>query len=463
MKKKVLAVLLTFTMVTTMLVGCGGKNNDSKDTTTTEGAKENASTDTNATDDTKTETTEGKIFNIYCWNDEFQRRMKAHYSGYEEIDATTGKIGDVTVKWNITPSDDNAYQNNLDETLLKQKDAAQDDKIDLFLIEADYALKYVDTEYTMPVSDLGITDADLSKQYQYTKDIVTDSSGQIKGVSWQGCPGVLIYRRSIAKDVFGTDEIDKIQEKLADWDKFTAAAKEVKDKGYYMLSGYDDAYRVFSNNVSSKWVVDGKINVDANIKNWVDQTKDFTDKGYNNKTSLWSTDWSTGFTPEGKVFCYFGPAWFVDFTLGGHGIDGDWYATKGPQGFFWGGTWICGATGTDNQSLIKDIILKLTTDDEIMKDIVVDDNDFVNNTTVMDAMATDTTYASKVLGDSNPLATYAAGASSIDLSNISPYDQGCTEEFQSAMKDYFDGNATYDEALQNFYSAITVKYPELSY
>ena len=474
MKKKFLAVLLTFTMVTTMLVGCGNKNNNSKDNTTTTGTntttddtdtKETTTTDDAATDTTETVATpeEGKTLNIYCWNDEFQRRMKDHYPGYEEVDATTGKIGDVTVKWNITPSDDNAYQNNLDETLLKQKDASDDNKIDIFLVEADNALKYVQTEYAMPVSELGITDADLSKQYQYTKDYVTDADGQLKAVSWQGCPGVLIYRRSIAKDVFGTDEVDKIQEKLSDWDKFSAAAQEVKDKGYNMLSGYDDAYRVFSNNVTSKWVVDGKINIDDNIKTWVDQTKEFTDKGYNNKTSLWSSDWSAGFTPEGKVFCYFGPAWFVDFTLGGKGTDGDWYATKGPQGFFWGGTWICGATGTDNQSLIKDIMLKLTTDDTIMKDIVVKDNDFVNNTTVMDAMATDTTYASAVLGESNPLGTYAEGAGSIDLSNVTPYDQGCTEEFQGAMKDYFDGNATYDEALQNFYSQITVKYPELSY
>lgn len=473
MKKKLLAVILTVTMVTTMLVGCS-KNNDSKDNTTTTGTEtktdDTNTNDTTTTDDAATDTTEtvadaeeGKILNIYCWNDEFQRRMKDHYPGYEEVDATTGKIGDVTVKWNITPSDDNAYQNNLDETLLKQKDASDDNKIDIFLVEADNALKYVQTEYAMPVSELGITEADLSKQYQYTKDYVTDSNGQLKAVSWQGCPGVLVYRRSIAKDVFGTDEIDKIQEKLSDWDKFSAAAQEVKDKGYYMLSGYDDAYRVFSNNVTSKWVVDGKINIDDNIKTWVEQTKEFTDKGYNNKTSLWSSDWSTGFTPEGKVFCYFGPAWFVDFTLGGKGTDGDWYATKGPQGFFWGGTWICGATGTDNQSLIKDIMLKLTTDDTIMKDIVVKDNDFVNNTTVMDAMATDTTYASAVLGESNPLGTYAAGAGSIDLSNVTAYDQGCTEEFQGAMKDYFDGNATYDEALQNFYSQITVKYPELSY
>ena len=36
-------------------------------------------------------------------------------------------------------------QNNLDETLLKQADASADDKIDLFLVEADYAPKNVDS------------------------------------------------------------------------------------------------------------------------------------------------------------------------------------------------------------------------------------------------------------------------------------------------------------------------------
>ena len=46
-------------------------------------------------------------------------RLEDHYPGYTIVDGTTGTIGDVTVKWNITPSDDNAYQNNLDATLIK--------------------------------------------------------------------------------------------------------------------------------------------------------------------------------------------------------------------------------------------------------------------------------------------------------------------------------------------------------
>ncbi|MBQ6363398.1 MAG: carbohydrate ABC transporter substrate-binding protein, partial [Lachnospiraceae bacterium] len=78
--------------------------------------------------------------------------------------------------------------------------------------------------------------------------------------------------------------------------------------------------------------------------------------------------------------------------------------------------------------------------------------------------AKDESYGDAVLGGQNALAMFCAGADKIDLSNISAYDQGCNEEFQNAMKNYFEGNyATYEEALDAFYKAVTEKYPELSY
>ena len=126
-------------------------------------------------------------------------------------------------------------------------------------------------------------------------------------------------------------------------------------------------------------------------------------------------------------------------------------------------TRICGATGTDNASLVKDIILKMTTDETIMKDIVVKDDDFVNNKPAMEAMAADTSYQSKVLGGQNPLSMYCASVEKLDLSNLSAYDQGCNEEFQNAMKNYFEGNASLDDALDLFYKAVVEKYPDLTY
>lgn len=481
MKKKLLSALLSAAMLTGILAGCGNDaTTPAADSSTTEAPAADTQTEAPATDDAAEEPTaddaaetapatdEGKVLNIYCWNEEFKSRITDHYPDYTEVDATSGTIGDVSVKWNITPNADNAYQNNLDETLLKQADAAADDKIDLFLIEADYALKYVDSEYTMPIADLGITDADLSKQFQYTKDVVTDSNGVLKGLSWQGCPGVLFYNREAAKEVFGTDEPSEIQNYVKDWDTFNATATTLKDAGYNIMSSVNDSYRVYSNNVSKKWVNDNMITIDDNIMKWVDDSKTLVDAGATGTHDLWSDDWSKGFYPEGKVFAYFGPAWLVNFSMaadteGSIGNQGGWGATEGPQGFFWGGTWICAATGTDNAGIVKDIMLKMTTDDTIMKDIVVADDDFVNNSTVMDAMAQDSSYSSKILGGQNPLGMYANGVSSLDLSNLSSYDQGCNEEFQHAMKNYFEGTATKEEALDLFYKAVVEKYPELSY
>ena len=112
----------------------------------------------------------GKTLNIWCWNDEFQSRFNDYYPEVAEIAAdkstTTLKDGTI-VKWTINPNDNNNYQNKLDEGLLNQESAADDDKIDIFLVEADYALKYVDSDYTLDVkADIGLTDADLAQQYQ---------------------------------------------------------------------------------------------------------------------------------------------------------------------------------------------------------------------------------------------------------------------------------------------------------
>ncbi len=461
--KKVLGLMLAGAMVVPM-VACGSS---SSDTTTTD----TATTDTAATEETtEAETSdEGTVLNIQCWNEEFKSRLEDHYPGYEKVDDTTGKIGDVTVKFTITPSDDNAYQNNLDSILPENESASADDKVDIFLVEADYAKKYIDSdvEVTEKLSDLGITDSDLSKQYQYTKDIVTDSNGDLRGASWQACSAGLIYNRAAALEVLGTDDPEEVQALLSSWDDFKNVAGQMQAAGYTMCS-VNDTYRVYSNNVTSKWVEDGAINIDANIEAWVNDSKEHADAGQENTYDLWGDDWAKGKYPDGNVFCYFGPAWFFNFSLAADDADsiaaqGGWGYCEGPQSFYWGGTWIAAAKGTDNPTLVKDIILTMTTDDDVMKEIAQVDSDCVNNKDVLEALAADDSGNLDILGGQNPYAQLAAGAELVDMSNISNYDQGCTEEFQTAMKDYFEGNATYDEALSNFYTAVETKYPELTH
>lgn len=452
------------------LVACGGNDDATteakKDDTTTEAAKDDASDTTSEAEVSGSD--EGKVLNIYAWNEEFKSRITDHYPGYEEVDATHGKIGDVDVVWTITPNNDNAYQNNLDQQLLKQADASADDKIDIFLVEADYALKYSDTDYTMAVSDLGITDDELANQYDYTKKILEDSNGVLKGVSWQSTPGVLIYNREIAKDMWGSDDPAEVQKHVSDWDTFYATGSELAAKGYKLTATVNDSYRVYSNNVSSKWVEDGKLNIDPQFKAWADAEKASYEAGQTTTGDLWSDEWSAGFYPDGKVFAYFGPAWLINFSMGqddeksiAHA--GGWGATEGPQAFYWGGTWICAATGTDNPTLVADIMRKMTTDETILKDIVSKDSDCINNKNVLSSLASDDSFGFSVLGGQNPFGLFTENVEKIDLSNLSAYDQGCNESFQKIMKDYFSGQyATYDEAIEAFKQDVATKYPAIT-
>ena len=62
----------------------------------------------------------------------------------------------------------------------------------------------------------------------------------------------------------------------------------------------------------------------------------------------------------------------------------------------------------------------------------------------------------------NHIALFAEAAKKIDMSNAGPYDQGITESFQAAFKDYFTGNVDEDTAKENFKTSVQEKYPELT-
>lgn len=454
-KRRLTSLFLASTMVLTSfagMAGCGSSETASDGATTVE---------------------QGKVYNIYVWNTEFKDRFTKYF-----IDA--GKVpSDVSVNFITVPNDNNGYQNALDNALLQQNDVAADEKVDLFCVEADYAKKYCDKSVTLDVKkDIGLTDEDLKDQYKYTQDAVTDTKGALKGVSWQATPGLFAYRRDIAKQVFGTDDPDKVQEQLSDWNKFEASATKMKDAGYYMLSGYNDDYRVFSNNSTTPWVDSNKkIQISKELMSWVDQTKKYTDAGYNHKVGkLFDNDWMADMGPGSSVFGFFLSTWGIDFNLKaaslqtavkdggkeevGNGLFGDWACCYGPQSYFWGGTWICAATGSDNVELTKEVMKTLTCDKDTLVKITNNENDYTNTVSGMQERA-NSDYKSPFLGGQNHIKLFTQSASKIELKNLTYYDQGLNESFQNMFKDYFDGKVTKDQALDNFYKDALTKYPEL--
>jgi len=353
----------------------------------------------------------------------------------------------------------------LDMMLIQQNNLKADEKVDMFLIEPMYALKYVDSMYTMDLEDLGITEADIANQYEYTHQVATSSFGELKGITWQGWTGVLLYNREIAKEVFGTDDPAYIQQYVADWDAFVATAEMMNDYGYDMVSSAFDTYRTYSQNATTPWVVDGRINIDQSMLDWLEDSKYLVDNGATSMHGLWSEEWFNGFYPSGNVFCYFAPDWLLRWSMraeeeGSIANNGGWAATEGPQGFFWGGTWICAATGTDNEELVKDIMLTMTTDTDALQGMVEWDYEFVNDKTVMENIA-NSDYSEALLGGQNPMSAFLNNGNRIDMSNATAYDEVCNEEFQNAMRYYLDGTMEYEDALELFYRRVMEKYPEL--
>jgi len=403
-------------------------------------------------------------FNIYCWNEEFKGFFEKYYTVPEGV----------TVNWIINPSDGGVYQQKLDEALLAQADADDNDKIDMFLAEADYILKYVDSDATMSIEEIGYQCVDT--MYDYTIKAATDTrNGQVKGVSFQCCPAALIYRRSIAKDVLGTDDPAEVQAAVADWDKFNEVAAQANAKGYYMTASYAETYRTFSNNCTTAWVdANNNLVFDAGIIEWIKQTKDFVDNGYTLTSGIWDDEKAQQMFDSGKTMCFFGPAWYFNFSMGnahkvdGNGNDnpkhteGDWAICQGPQAYFWGGTWLLAATGSDDKDMLKDIFEAFTVNEEICTNLIKNDAQFTNNKKVNEAVANDATYGSEFLGGQNDVAVFVGMADGIKWENHTQYDQLLNEGLQTYLKDYFTGKVDYATAMGNYFNYVNETYPAIA-
>ena len=450
--KKIIAMLLALVMVFA-LCACGQQAAPAAAPAAEEAPAAEAAP---AADDAPAaESGEGKVFNIYAWNEEFKGFFEKYYTVPEGV----------TVNWIITPSDNGAYQQKLDEALLNQANAADDEKVDMFLAEADYILKYVNSDATQDVTKLGVTD--FSNAYKYTVQAASDPNGVVKGVSFQCCPSALIYRRSIAKDVRGTDDPAEVQAALDSWDKFNAVAADAKAKGYYMTASFAETYRPFSNNCTSPWVDENNnLQFDPQIEAWIAQTEDFVKNGYTLTAGVWDDEKNVQMFADGKSMCFFGPAWYFNFCMGNamdpdKGCSGDWAICEGPAAHFWGGTWLLAPAGTDNPTMLADIMNTFINDEEVCTALVANEAQFSNNQAVNAKFAEDPDYGSEFLGGQNDVAVFAGMTDNIVWENHTIYDQLLNEGLQNNLREYFQGTVDKETALNNFYNYVEETYPAI--
>jgi len=409
------------------------------------------------------------VFHIYAWNQEFQGFFNKYVSDEKTDKAKVYHLDGKKVKWTINPSDDGVYQTKLDAALKKNAtEKSKSKRVDMFLAEADYIGKYVNSDASLDVKSLGVTN--FENIYQYTEDTATDANGKVKGVSFQCCPAGVIYRRSIAKAVLGTDDPEQVQAAMSNWNDFRALAADMKEAGYKITASFAEDYRAYSNNVSKSWINDkSEIQFDDQIVDWMVEAKQFMDAGYTLDAGIWDDACTAEMFKTGKTFCYFGPAWYYNFCMGNaqdekDGCFGDWALCEGPAKYFWGGTWMLAANGTDDQDLIKKTMNAFINDKEICKKLVKNDGQFSNNKVANQEVSDEYDAAGSgnaFLGGQNDTKVYLGLAGGISNEFTTYYDQFCNEGLQKYYVDYLKGTTQLKTAINNFLQYMNQKAPSV--
>lgn len=461
---RIVSLLLALVMVMSLgLVGCTNTPAAPSDTPSADAPSDEAPVD--ETPAAVTDDPSVTSLNMWSFTDEIPKMLDK----YKEI-----KGLDKEVKTTIIATTDGAYQPALDAALA----AGGADAPDIYAAEGAFVLKYTQgdaSQYAAAYADLGIdvaaklAEADIA---QYTVDIGTrPSDNALVGLGYQATGGAFIYRRSIAKDVWGSDEPATIKDKVGPgWDKFFGAAEELKAKGYAIISGDGDMWHAVENGTEKGWVVDGKLYIDPSREAFFDYSKKLKDSGFHNDTVDWQDAWFADMKDAGpkKVFGFFGPAWLINYTLAancggekvGEGTYGDWAVCESPVGFFWGGTWVLANKDTKVPATVGSIIDWIT----------LDSSDtglqyFWANGTLNGPGGTKDTVASGTvmkksdgkldfLGGQNMFDVFVPAGQNASGKTLTPYDEGINSLWRDQVRQYTAGTKTKDQAIADFKTAV---------
>ncbi len=339
----------------------------------------------------------------------------------------------------------------------------------------DVVLSFLEKDYYVPVKNIGITSADYANAYQYTIDYATVDN-ELMALTWQATPGAVAYRTDIAQKVLGVSDPKSVQAQMSDWDKFFATADKLKKAGYYIVSGPDEIKYAMLDSRQSPWVVNGALNIDPAVSDYLAYSKKLYDGGYTKNATMWSAEWTANMA-EG-VFCYFGCTWFIPWSLYIEDTPafGKYNVIEGPTSYHWGGSYLMVTDKCPNKELARLLLYTLCCDTETMYDIFAMDTDFPNNQKAVEQLIADGKGNLAKLGGQDPLPVYHANAKKLRLQNALPNDNIYNAYLDTSLykieevwgddgKSYYGykvvGHNTVDEAIALFKEQVSVGFPNV--
>ena len=431
--------------------------------------------------------TEKTTLNVWSFTNEINTMAVAFEGLHPEAN--------VDVVYTMIPMTNGEYQTKLKAAI------GTADVPDVIALEAAFVKEYVEADFLADLGEL-LPYAQEDQTYKFVTDVGTDN-GVIKAYAYQATPGAVFYRRSLAKEYFGTDDPVEIQALMSDFDKYVAMAKVVKEKSggnTFMVASSGDFQNPFFANRAQPWIVDDALVVDPMVEKYVETAKLFRDEGYEAQAQQWQEGWFAGMndtlvdaagTPK-QVFSYFLPTWGLPYVLapnaksadGAHDTSGDWGVVTGPLPYQWGGTWLGVMKDSPNQELAKEFVRFATLDqenltnwatgvytNEYLKAIdpnVPDDQmqapgDFVSSQVVVEKIIPlfDDSDLSKFLAGQNSYKGFAEAAPSVSAKLMTGSDDAIQRALNDPINQYLNGEISVDELWSSWKDSLRIEFPDL--
>lgn len=407
--------------------------------------------------------------NVFSMSAEFPNIIGQYFALNPDLNAK------YTVHYTYTHNDYANYENLLNYSLVN----GGEDAPDIYLAESDYLLPYTEGDfasfaepYSSFIDDLDgkIENAGIA---QYSIDLGTNNGGEIVGLGYQSNVGVMIYHKSIAKAVLGTDDPDEVGQKIGagsqNWDKFLDVAEQMKSSGYAMVSGIDDVMQVSYTSSNTPWIIDGKFNIDSSREAVIDLAKALVDNDYTNSNYAWGSNWYDDMVGHGprEVFAWFGPAWFVNYVMARQVYyenrsfsNSDYAVCEPPVGYYWGGTWIFANKqimyDSRKKEFCADFIEWVTLDTTKVGFQYSYANGLLDFTTYPDSVLSGTVMektngTTDVLHGQNPFPIISRATAYTSGKGASLYDRELNSAFSYLISDYADGFISREQVLEAMY------------
>ncbi len=384
------------------------------------------------------------------------------------IDNFNAKYPGIEVEFVVIPNQDEVYLNKVVTTLRSRSDIP-----DVFTGEAAFFKQFIEAGFWEPISDAPYNAENLVDDLvPYVVDLSRDENDKITALSWQATPGALFYRRSIARDVLGTDDPAEVSKWTSDINKYYELGEKIRD--YYggerfLVAGYPDMAEFVYNQRTEPYVQDETLTIPESLVGFMKLAREMRSNDIEGGIGTWTPAWFSSMA-DASVFSYILPTWGLHYVLkpnaepeaaaGDAEFTGDWGLAVPPAPYNWGGTWIGINRFSNNKDLAWAFVQHVGSDPDFARFWAEETGDFVGNISVVEEIKPG--FSDPFLGRQNHYEYFFNEAQKIDVSRVGPWDFQIQNAWGDQVEPYANGQKTLQEAFDDFTLAIADILPNVN-